>query len=277
MTTVLLLHPGEMGASIGKNLVSTGHRVLWIPQDRSEATRERADEASLESVSSLDEALEAADVVLSVCPPEFAYDVGTRVSSSEFNGIYCDGNAVAPSTAQTIQELFGSNYVDGGIVGPPPSRAGATRFYLSGRRAAEVEELFTDSLVDVRVLNGGNVAASAMKMCYAAYTKGTSALLLALRALAEANGVTEALQTEWNQSQPGVWQRSESAGPGISRKAWRFAPEMREIVQTFNDAGLPAGFHSGAAEIYEALSSFKDASPAHTRELIDALLSTESD
>ena len=50
------------------------------------------------------------------------------------------------------------------------------------------------------------MAASALKMCYAAYTKGTSALLLALRALAEANGVTEALHTEWNQSQPGVWQ-----------------------------------------------------------------------
>ena len=277
MTTVLLLHPGEMGASIGKNLVTTGHRVLWIPADRSQATRERADEAKLDPVHTLDEALEAADVVLSVCPPEFAYDVGERVSSCEFNGIYCDGNAVAPSTAETIQQLFGSNYVDGGIVGPPPSRAGATRFYLSGPRSAEVEELFADTFVDVRVLDGGNVAASAMKMCYAAYTKGTSALLLALRALAEANGVTEALQTEWNQSQPGVWQRSESAGPGISRKAWRFAPEMREIAQTFNDAGLPAGFHTGAAEIYEALSSFKDASPAHTRELIDALLSKKTD
>ena len=36
-----------------------------------------------------------------------------------------------------------------------------------------------------------------LKMSYAAYSKGASALLLSVNALAEAGGVTEALHAEW--------------------------------------------------------------------------------
>ena len=101
-------------------------------------------------------------------------------------------------------------------------------------------------------------AASALKMCYAAWTKGSSAMLLAIRALAEAEGVSEALLNEWKISQPELEARSEFAAAGSAPKAWRFVGEMEEIASSFRQAGLPDQFHLGAAELYRRLEIFKD-------------------
>jgi len=132
--------------------------------------------------------------------------------------------------------------------------------------------LFADSLVTARAISGGAGAASAVKMCYAAYTKGSSALVLAIRALAEDNGVTETLLAEWDISQKGLRDSSERSALGTSPKAWRFAGEMREIATTFDAAGLPNGFHLAAAEIYERMAHFKNDDPARLEQVIEALL-----
>ena len=182
-----------------------------------------------------------------------------RQSATErnFSGIYVDGNAVSPATAAEIERLVGDRYVDGGIVGPPAWREGTTRFYLSGDRADRVASLFENSVVDARVVEGGPGAASALKMCYAAYAKGSIALILGVRALAESNGVSNALLAEWDISQPGLVRRSESGATATSLKAWRFV-EMHEIAATFSAANLPSGFHEAAAELYGRMAGFKD-------------------
>ena len=89
---------------------------------------------------------------------------------------------------------------------------------------------FAATPVDARVIQA---SASALKMCYAAFTKGSSALLLAVRALAEREGVGEDLLSEWGLSQPGLALRSEVTARHTSAKAWRFEAEMMEIAQTF--------------------------------------------
>ena len=253
---ILLLHPGAMGASIGAALVGNGHDVVWVSEDRSKASRERADKAGLRPVAVLEEALEV-DVVVSVCPPEAAVDVARSVAERGFDGTYVDGNAVSPATAARIEALFGEHYVDGGIIGPPAWRPGATRLYLSGPLADTVAGLFGGSLVDARAITGGQGAASALKMCYAAFTKGSHALLLGVRALAEHNGVSTALLAEWDISQPGNAQRSVVAARGTSPKAWRFVGEMGELAATFAAAGLPSGFHDAAREIYSRMAGLK--------------------
>ena len=269
---VLVLHPGAMGASIAAAVSSAGHEVIGVASGRSRATIDRAREAQITLVETLEEAMSRVDVVLSICPPEAALDVAHEVQATGYDGIYVDGNAVSPETATAIGELFDNNFVDGGIVGPPAWRAGATRFYLSGAMAKDVVVLFADSLVTARAISGGAGAASAVKMCYAAYTKGSSALVLAIRALAEHNGVTETLLAEWDISQKGMRNSSERSALGTSPKAWRFAGEMREIAATFDAAGLPNGFHLAAAEIYERMAHFKNDDPARLEQVIEALL-----
>jgi len=258
MTTVGLLHPGAMGATIGG---ACRAEVLWCADGRSTATRMRADEHRLVAVGSLSELVERSDVIVSVCPPAAAVDVADAVARLGFDGVYVDANAIAPSTARAVATRF-RHFVDGGIVGPPATTPGSTRLYLSGPDATSVAELWPDRPLDVRVIDGGAGAASALKMAYATWTKVSGALLLDVRALARAEGVDEALLSEWEISQPGTAERSERTAAGVAPKAWRFVGEMREIERTFRDAGLPAGFAAGAAELYERLVSFKDRTDA---------------
>jgi hypothetical protein len=95
-------------------------------------------------------------------------------------------------------------------------------------------------------------------MAYAAWTKGTSALLADVIALALAEGVHGSLVAEWERSQPGLVQRSERGLSVVAAKAWRFVGEMEEIAATFEANGLPDGFHRAAADVYRRLEQFKD-------------------
>ena len=259
--TVAMLHPGEMGSVVGACARAAGARVVWASEGRGGSTAGRAGAAGLEDLGTLRAAVMASDVVLSVCPPHAAVDVARAVSAEGFRGVFVDGNAVAPATAREIAEKIqaaGAAFVDGGIVGPPPDKPGSTRLYLSGGDAARVAAVFQGSALEAIVVEGPPGAASAVKMAYASWTKGTSALIMAVRAMAAAEGVDEALLAEWDRSQPGLRERSESAVRGSAKKAWRFVGEMEEIAATYAAAGLPDGFHRAAGEIYQRLSEFKD-------------------
>ena len=266
-----LLHPGAMGVTIGAALVASGHEVIWPDADRSDATRQRAGDAGLVAVATLAAATGSCDGVVSVCPPHAATAVARSVMAAGFEGTYLDANAIAPATARALFELIGNRFVDGGIIGPPALRPGTTRLYLSGDRAAEVSGWFDGEVLGVHLVPGGAGAASALKMCYAAYTKGSSALLLAIRALAEAEGVSASLLEEWQRSQPDLERRSEGAARGTAGKAWRFVGEMEEIAATFEASNLPGGFHHAAAQIYQRMSDLKDVQEPGLAEVIAAL------
>jgi 3-hydroxyisobutyrate dehydrogenase-like beta-hydroxyacid dehydrogenase len=240
--TVGLLHPGEMGAAVGAVLRGQGTRVVWASEDRSEETRARADAADLEDVGSVAEVARS-DVVFSICPPHAAVEVARSLEG--FGGVYVDANAVSPATAARVAEVVGE-LVDGGIVGAPPSEPGTTRLYLSGAQAESIAELFRGSTLDARVVSN----ASAVKMAYAAWTKGTAAMLLAIRELARREGVEEALLEEWDLSQPELRARYERALRSAEVKGWRWVGEMEEIAASFEADGLPGGFHRAAAEVY---------------------------
>lgn len=101
------------------------------------------------------------------------------------------------------------------------------------------------------VLMGAEVGrASGLKMCYAAYTKGTTALLAAIVETAEALGVREALEAQWEEDWPGFAEQTRGRLQRVRAKAWRFEGEMAEIAQTFEAAGAPGGFHRAAGEVF---------------------------
>ena len=271
---VALLNPGNMGATIGAAV--NGARVLWVSDGRSEGTRQRALKAGLVEVESLAEAIRESDAVLSVCPPHAAEDVAQSVAELGFAGVYVDANAISRATAERVGEVVGkggATFVDGGIIGPPVTKPGRTRLYLSGAGAEGVAELFSGSMLDARVIAGDPGAASALKMTYAAWTKGSDALILAIRALAAREGVDEALLGEWAQSQPNLGPKSERAASVAAPKGWRYVGEMEEIAASFGAAGLPTGFHEAAADLYRRLAPFKDRTDPgpEVKEVLDAL------
>jgi 3-hydroxyisobutyrate dehydrogenase-like beta-hydroxyacid dehydrogenase len=259
--TVGVLHPGEMGASVGAAARRGGAEVVWASAGRSGSTTARAAADGLRDVGTLQHLVQASDIILSVCPPGAAADVAHAVASCSFSRIYVDANAVSPETAREVEAIVergGATFVDGGIIGPPARVAGSTRLYLSGPAAQPVAALFQAGPLEAIVLEGAAGAASALKVAFAAYTKGTMALLIAIRAFARAEGVDAALVKEWERTLPGLPGQSEGAVRGSARKAWRFVGEMEEIATAFKVAGLPEGFHRAAADLYRRLERYKD-------------------
>lgn len=268
-----ILHPGEMGSSLGACLVSAGHRALWVREGRSAATVRRADADGLAALASLGELVRSADVILSICPPHAALDQACSVADAGFSGIYVDANAVSPETALRVESAVGAaaDFVDGGVVGPPARQAGSTRLYLSGARAEQIAALFSGSLLEAKPIDGGAGAASALKMCYAAWTKGSAALLMAVAALARREGVAGALREEWQLSQPGLPAQLRDAVLANTPKAWRFTGEMQEIAATFQADDLPDGFHLAAAEIYRRLAEWNNETSVDGDAILDML------
>ena len=260
-----LLHPGEMGAAIGRCLTARGHTVLWASQGRSPATAERAAAAGLTDVGTVAALAGRAQVIFSICPPHAALEVAR--SAAGFSGLFVDANAIAPETTRSVATVLGAGetgaadtgatrFADGGIIGPPPqpgadpAAGNGTRLYLAGEPAAEVAALFAGTPVGAQVVDGGIGAASAVKVAYAAWTKGSAALLLAARSLAHQEQVEGTLLEEWALSQPELVRRLQHATRSAVAKGWRWEAEMTEIAAAMAAAGLPDGFHLAAAEIF---------------------------
>ncbi len=274
MRRIGLIHPGAMGASVGAAARSNGHTVLWASSGRTVSTCARARRAQLEDVGTVAELVKASEIVLSVCPPHAAEEVAREVAQLGFPGVYVECNAISPDRTRAIQRLVedaGAHYVDGGIIGGPAwTREAKTHLYLSGPRAEEVAACFAGSPLEAPVISERIGAASALKMGYAAYTKGTTALLTAILGVVEKEGVRAELARQWGDTFTAQSVRRVCAN---TAKAWRFVGEMREIAATFRGAGLPGGFHEAAAEVYERLEAFKDRDePPAIESVLEALL-----
>lgn len=260
-TNVGILHPGQMGVSVAAAAQKSGNPVYWASEGRSPETRRRAEKYGLNDVLTVDRLCEVCSLLVCVCPPHAAQDVATQIQSCGFEGVYVDANAVSPQKARVIGQMVeagGAKFVDGGIIGPPAWEPDRTWLYLSGDEADLAAGFFEGGLLGTKVIQGGIGSASALKMCYAAYTKGTSALLCAILATAEALGVRDALATQWSSGSSDFTDQTYQRVRRETAKAWRFSGEMDEISATFESAGLPGGFHAAASEVYRRLAGFKD-------------------
>lgn len=263
--SILVLNPGAMGAAVGSQLAAKGHNVLWVRGGRSAQSIARAEAAGLAACDSLQEGLAQATIVLSVCPPHAAAELAREVASHQFDGWYVDANAISPQTSTRVAQLVvagGAQFTDGGIIGPPPENGRKARLYLSGTKAEELAQILGAGQLSAIALAGEQTAASALKMCFAGWNKARTALLLNLRALAAHHGVDDALLAEWSGMEPAVLKLFDASSGqsvmGNAAKAWRWSGEMSEIAKTFEEAGLPGGFHHGAADVFDRLEGFKD-------------------
>jgi 3-hydroxyisobutyrate dehydrogenase-like beta-hydroxyacid dehydrogenase len=259
--TIGILHPGEMGVFVAASAQNSGHALYWASQGRSAATRERAERHGLRDAQSLQRLCAACSIVVSVCPPEAAEEVAHEVLARGFRGLYVDANAIAPQRARQIEaamDAAGADFVDGGIIGGPAWQRGSTWLYLAGAQAGRVAACFSAGPLQAQVIGDTPGKASALKICYAAYSKGTTALLAAILAAADAWDVGPELAEQWSRDGSGLADQAPRRVRAVTAKAWRFAGEMDEIAATFAAVGLPAGFHQAAAALYRRLAGFKD-------------------
>jgi 3-hydroxyisobutyrate dehydrogenase-like beta-hydroxyacid dehydrogenase len=272
--TVGLLSPGDMGHSVGQTLVENGLRVITCLEGRSERTRGLAAEAGIAGVPTYGDLVREADLLLSILVPAQARNAAAKVAQTLIETgseiVYADCNAIAPHTVREIGTVIveaGGTFVDASIVGGPPRGGSSPRMYASGPDTRAFEAL-ADYGLHIVVIGQEIGLASALKMCYAALTKGSSALYIELLTAARALGVGEALEQEFQGSQSAMLQRMQRL-PGVSMKSRRWVGEMEEIAQTFEDVGLTPKMLAGAADVYRLLGStpLADRTPEDTEPL----------
>lgn len=257
-----LLHPGNMGAAIGAQLVAAGHRVYWCPAGRSVHSTARARDAGLRTVGSLAEMLAGSEVVFSICPPAGAEQLANDIADHGFHGVFVEANAINPDRMQRIANRIaaaGARVVDGAIIGPPPTGDRRARFYLSGPPAEvdTVHRLLSDGQAEPRRVDGRIGSASALKMAYGSFQKASRALAAVSHALADDYGVTEHLMAEAVALGRNALADRQYAGSAAAR-AWRWEPEMMEAADSFRAAGLPDALAIGAAEAFHRWAADKD-------------------
>ena len=261
VNTIGILSPGDMGHSVGNVLRENGRRVIAYLGDRSARTRALAREAQIEEVPSYRALVQEADAILSILVPAQALAAAELVAQAlretGAGVLYVDCNAIAPQTAQAVGEIItavGGRFVDASIIGGPPRGGYTPRIYASGPDAADFAEL-TNYGLDIIVMDDVVGHASALKMCYASLTKGSTALYAELMIAAKALGVEETLIAEFKQSQADRFAGIERSLPRVPVKARRFVGEMEEMAKMYDSLGLTPNMLAGAAKVYDLIGS----------------------
>ena len=256
MNTVAILSPGDMGHAVGQLLLEHELRVVTCLAGRSARTRALSEKAGIVELPSLEETVSQADVILSITVSEVVPDVCRMVAGAMLatgaKPLFGECNAVAPQQVRRVEPIItaaGGRFVDASIIGGPPRNGSSPRLYASGPHAAEFEGLREFGL-DVRNIGPDIGQASGIKMCYAAMTKGSSALYTQLLVAAEAMGLLEPLKAEFRSGQAQILERMERSLSGVPARSRRWVSEMEEIAATFQHLGLTPLLFQGVADMY---------------------------
>jgi putative dehydrogenase len=254
---IAVIASGEMGAGVGGRLVERGATVFTPLAGRSKASLERARTAGLQDIN--EAALGSVDMILSILPPGEAVSLARRlapiIAAAAVKPLYADCNAVSPATVQAIAAIIaptGAAFVDAGIVGGPPRGAYTPAIYASGADAPRFAAL-NDLGLNIQVIDGAVGQASALKLCYAAITKGLHAIGISSMLAAIEAGVAEPFMAELARSQPRLLDGFVSGAPGVFPKAYRWVVEMEEIGAFLGGGGQQ--IYDGAARQYERLAA----------------------
>ena len=264
INTVAILSPGDMGHAVGQRLRENELEAITCLAGRSERTRALAEKAGIGDVATLEELVERADLIMSMtvsaAVPSLCRQVADAIRATGDAGadtLFAECNAIAPQLTRELEPVIteaGGRFVDVSIIGGPPRPGYSPHFYASGQHAAAFAEIGNYGL-EVRPLAGAVGQASGIKMCYAAMTKGTSALYSQLLIAAELMGLTEPLLAEFGEGQSAVLQRMERSLPTVPPRSRRWVSEMEEIRDTFAHLGLTPHLFEGVAEMYRLIGA----------------------
>jgi 3-hydroxyisobutyrate dehydrogenase-like beta-hydroxyacid dehydrogenase len=259
---ISIIAAGDMGSGVGARLHAKGAEVMTSLTGRSPASAERARRAGMVAMDDDAMLVAASDIVLSILPPAEAEALARRLApalaAAEGRVLYADCNAIAPQTVRGVAAIVaatGARFADIGIIGGPPRADGYTpRFYASGA-AADLDTLraLGDFGLDIRPVEGGVGAASAVKMSYASLTKGFTAIGIAAARNAANGNAAAVVRAELAESQPQLFAWLQRQMPGVYPKAYRWVGEMEEIARHLGDDPT-AAMYRGAAQAYEDMA-----------------------
>jgi len=252
---------GDMGGQVAVRLKTCGYEIFTSLEGRSKRTVALSAKAGVTDCGSIEKLVATVDVIISVLDPAHAVTKAREVAAAiKFTGkkiMFVNGNAVAPRTALEIDGIIraaGGACVDGSILRVTTKQGKSElRLYVSGPEASALTQI-NDEILKIRVVGEKIGNASALKMCYGAFTKGALALGVELLLASHKLGVADELAAEFEDTQPEVYKWILGRTVGMAPKAYRYVPEMLEVATTFEDAGMTRRMLEGAADMFEMLA-----------------------
>ncbi|KAI7159319.1 6-phosphogluconate dehydrogenase C-terminal domain-like protein [Hortaea werneckii] len=258
LATVGILSIGDMGVGFARLLTANNYRVVTNASDRSQATQDRARRNGVELLSDDAELCNTADYILSIVPPRDAFATAKRIvtatESAKYQSrtnplCYLDLNAISPQSSREIDEVLKTSqssvkFIDGGIIGAPPRQNDDGSWYRPSVPLSGPESLtsFSPSGSNLAtVLNTIHVgpeigSATGLKMCFAALSKGFTALAIESLTTAHNLGCLPELKRHLEDFNPGA-AKAISSLTTMPPKAYRWEGEMEEIAKTFEADG----------------------------------------
>ena len=253
--------PGDMGQGVAMQLKKKGFTVCTALEKRSERSRKMAADIGLTDVGSIARLTAESDLIMSVMNPgsalEFAREAAAAIRTQKHKPVYIDCNAVAPDTMREIDrelQAAGSRCLDGGLIGPPPRGTAKVNLYISGPGSSDLAQIGNEQLL-VHILTERMCDASAVKMCYSAFNKGTQGLLLETLMASHRLGVADIVEKQLLSSKSDMYQWLLGALPTMPPKAYRWVPEMYEIARTFEGVGMTPRIFQGEADMFEMIAA----------------------
>ena len=158
--------------------------------------------------------------------------------------LWLDGASSSPARkreAAAMVETAGGTYVDMAIMAPVYPKRHRTPVLLSGHAAARAAGVLETLGMTCTVVGDTVGDASAVKMIRSVLVKGLEALTAECFLAARSAGVEQAVLASFAQSDPGVDWSSRTAYnlERMMAHGNRRAAEMREVVSTLTELGLP--------------------------------------
>jgi len=253
--------PGDMGQAVAMQLKEKGLTVCTALDKRSDRSRKMAKDIGLVDLGSISRLTAECDLIMSVMNPgaavEFATEAAAAIKNQSKKPLFIDCNAIAPDTMREIDALMkaaGARCLDGGLIGPPPRGGAKVNLYVSGPGAADVQQVGNDKLV-IHYMSEKLGDASAVKICYSAFNKGTQGLLLEALMAGQRLGVYEHLEKQLLGSRADLYNWLLGTLPTMPPKAYRWVPEMYQIAKTFEGVGMTPRIFQGEADMFELVAA----------------------
>lgn len=265
----------------------------------SEDTLARIQSASIESLPTDQDLVIQSDYIFSIVPPRDALATANRIAQAckapgtslkrenieDLDGLrtrrkpfYVDLNATSPRLSSELDFMLtgGSStlpenspsalchFLDGGIIGPPPSQSAEKKDWkkpslvVSGAVDPPPSFAKLAGIVNMKIVSPRIGAASTLKLSFAALTKGLTALSILSFSTAEEESLLPELLQHLEEYSPAIASVAGKGVIGMAPKAYRWVDEMRGIGETFDDEGhwdgLGRNIYGGIAEVYRKVA-----------------------
>lgn len=261
--TVCVLGFGMAGRPIARGLAEAGaakvhvwKRPPWRPEHL-----DASDHPAILMTQSLEEALEGADLVLSLVTPESALDAARSASPFVRDAVYLDLNTTTPDAKKEIGravEAGGGRPIDGAICDPAEVYGHKVVTLISGPEAGRLSEAMVRYGMQLQVLSDRVGDASALKVVRSVFTKGLMMTFLEAIEAARRCGIVDELLESIAGTVEGLPLRDLAlslAGTSLI-VAERRAQEMEGVVSTLESLGVDSHISAASLEKFRWLQGF---------------------